>query len=81
MLYTFEGEGSEDLTTEPVEHVRVAMVEAERGLAGNNGALPQIVKETNMPKFSGEACDFDIFAWVFARFLDNLEEASGSKLS
>ena len=81
LLYTFEGEGLEDLTTEPVDHVRVAMVEAERGLAGNNGALPQIVKETNMPKFSGEACDFDIFAWVFARFLDNLEEARGSKLS
>ena len=39
-----------------------------------------MVKETAVPKFSGEVCDFEQFRWLFTRYLGKLEQSQGHPL-
>ena len=60
VLFHFGDAGSEDaFPSEPAgERRTVAMVEVDRAARTNGSGVPQIIKDSMAPKFSGEPCDF-----------------------
>ena len=42
--------------------------------------LNQLFKESAIPKFSGEVCDFENFRWNFNRYLQRVEDIQGNKI-
>ena len=62
------------------ESHRVNTIGAEKRDPHKNFILGQMVRETAVPKFSGEVCDFEHFRWAFTRYIGKLEQTQGQQL-
>ena len=71
----------EDQKFEGITRFMVAPVETSGHPLNSGFLMSQLGKESVVPKFSGEPCEFDNLCWEFNRLLIQLEKANKEKIA